>query len=267
MNQQALNTNKLTLAGIGPGNPEAMTAECRTALLEADIISGFTGYIELLRPIFPDKDFRPSPMRTETARCRESLALAAEGTRVCLVSSGDPGIYGMASLVLELAPEFPSVAVEILPGVSAASSGGALLGAPLSHDFAVVSLSDLLTPWELIEKRLRHAAAGDFVICIYNPASRGRKDYLKKAAEILLETIAPERICGLARRIGRDGENTEITSLGKLKEAEADMFTTVFIGNSSTVLINGKMVTPRGYREGQGEALTRRGPNDSPCHE
>jgi precorrin-3B C17-methyltransferase len=156
----------------------------------------------------------------------------------------------MASLALELSVEFPSVSVELLPGITAASSGGALLGAPLGHDFAIISLSDLLTPWELIEKRLRAAAAGDFAICIYNPKSHNREDYLEKAAAILLETLPPERICGLAHNIGRDGENTTITTLGGLSTADADMFTTVFIGSSSTKVINGKMITPRGYQEG-----------------
>jgi precorrin-3B C17-methyltransferase len=240
---------KLTVAGIGPGNPETMTGACRAALLEADVVIGYKGYIELLRPIFPDKDFRAAPMKTEAARCRESLALAAEGKRVCLVSGGDAGVYGMASLVLEIAPEFSAVAVEILPGVTAATSGAALLGAPLGHDFAVISLSDLLTPWELIAQRLRQAATGDFVICIYNPVSHSRSDYLQKAAAILLETFPPERVCGLARNIGREEESVLITSLGVLGETEADMFTTVFIGNSKTTIINGKIVTPRGYND------------------
>lgn len=241
--------SKLTLAGIGPGNPQTMTAACKEALLEADIITGYTAYIELLRPLFPGRDLRASPMKTETARCRESLALASEGKRVCLVSSGDSGIYGMASLVLELAPEFPAVTVEILPGVTAASSGGALLGAPLGHDFAVISLSDLLTPWKLIERRLRAAADGDFVICVYNPASHTRRDYLKKAAAVLLERLPPGRVCGLAHNIGREGERVEITTLADLGEARADMFTTVFVGSSATKVINGKIVTPRGYNE------------------
>jgi precorrin-3B C17-methyltransferase len=241
---------KLTVAGIGPGNIQTMTIACRMALLEADIIIGYTGYVDLLSPVFPDKDFRAAPMKTEAARCRESLALASsiEGKRVCLVSGGDAGVYGMASMVLELAPEFPDVVVEILPGVTAASSGAAILGAPLGHDFAVISLSDLLTPWELIAKRLRQAAAGDFVICIYNPASNNRRDYLQKAAAILLETLPPERVCGITRNIGREGESFQITNLGLLGEAEADMFTIVFIGNSKTAVINGKMVTPRGYQ-------------------
>jgi len=242
-----LNMSKLTVAGIGPGNPETMTIACRAALMEADIIIGYTGYIELIRPIFPNKKFRSMPMKAEAARCRESLTLAAEGKRVCLVSGGDPGVYGMASLVLELVPEFPAVVVEILPGVTAASSGAALLGAPLGHDFVVISLSDLLTPWELITKRLRQAAAGDFVICVYNPASHNRGDYLQKAQAILLEMLPPERVCGLARNVGRNGESIQITTLGVLGEMEADMFTTVFIGNSKTSVINGKMVTPRGY--------------------
>jgi precorrin-3B C17-methyltransferase len=226
-----------------------MTAACRAALDDAGIVTGYTAYIDLLRPLYPHKDFRATPMKSESARCRESLALAAGGNRVCLVSSGDSGIYGMASLVLELAADFPDVTVELVPGITAASSGAAILGAPLGHDFAVISLSDLLTPWELIEKRLRAAAQGDFAIAIYNPASHSRDDYLKKAAAVLLETLPPGRICGLAHSIGRSGECSEITVLEKLGAADAGMFTTVFVGSSKTRIVNGKMITPRGYRE------------------
>jgi precorrin-3B C17-methyltransferase len=240
---------KLIIAGIGPGNAANMTAACRDALESSTVIVGYTAYIDLIRPLYPDKDLRATAMKTETERCRESLELAAEGKNVCLVSSGDSGIYGMASLALELSAAFPAVTVELIPGITAASSGGALLGAPLGHDFAVISLSDLLTPWELIAKRLRAAAEADFAICIYNPKSHNRDDYLEKAAAILLETLPPERVCGLARNIGRDGENTTVTTLGGLSAAAADMFTTVFIGSSGSKVVNGKMITSRGYHE------------------
>jgi precorrin-3B C17-methyltransferase len=191
-------------------------------------------------------------MKSEIERCRASLRLAADGKIVCLVSSGDSGVYGMASPVLELAAEYPSVKIEIVAGVTAALSGGALLGAPLAHDFVVISLSDLLTPWPLIEKRLRAATEGDFAICIYNPGSHGRKDSLAHAADILLEKLPPDRVCGVTRKIGRDGEAAELTTLGALCTLQPDMNMTVFIGSSRTRDVNGKMVTPRGYLEKYG---------------
>jgi precorrin-3B C17-methyltransferase len=154
----------------------------------------------------------------------------------------------MAGLVCELATKYPEVEVSIVPGVSAAQSGAAILGAPLTHDFAAISLSDLLTPWEQIAKRLACAAEGDFCIALYNPSSKKRAGYLKAACGILLRYRSPDTVCGVARRIGRDGENTEITTLEKLPETQADMFTTVFIGNSKTKVIGGRMVTPRGYQ-------------------
>lgn len=241
---------KLFVAGLGPGAAEHMTAACREALERADIIAGYTGYIDLLRPLYPAKSFLDTPMTGEVERCRAALKLAQGDSRVCLVSSGDSGVYGMASLILELAPEYPGAEIEAIPGVTAASSGGALLGAPLGHDFAVISLSDLLTPWETIALRLRAAAQGDFAICLYNPGSANRQGHLKAACGILLETLPRDRICGLARNIGRFGEDAALTTLGALESAEADMFTTVFIGSSRTRAINGKMVTPRGYRNG-----------------
>jgi precorrin-3B C17-methyltransferase len=241
---------KLIIAGIGPGSAEHMTAACREALESADIIAGYTGYIDLVRPLYPAKSFLDTPMTGEVERCRAALHLAQGDKRVCLVSSGDSGIYGMASLILELAAEYPGAEVGAVPGVTAASSGGALLGAPLGHDFAVVSLSDLLTPWETIALRLRAAAQGDFAICLYNPGSANRQGHLRAACGILLETLPRDRICGLARNIGRAGEDAALTTLGALESAGTDMFTTVFVGSSRTRAINGKMVTPRGYRNG-----------------
>ncbi len=240
---------KLIVAGIGPGNPDQMTAACRTCLEEADVIVGYTGYIELVKSEFPGKTFLNTPMRQEVDRCRKALELASEGKDVCLVCSGDSGVYGMAGLVLELCAGYPDVSVEILPGVTAALSGAALLGAPLGHDFAVVSLSDLLTPWELIEERLRAASQADFAICLYNPASKKRRDHLQRACDILLEHRDPETVCGIARNIAREGESHAVMTLREIREAPSDMFTTVFIGNSQTKKLDSRMVTPRGYRD------------------
>ncbi len=240
--------NDLYVVGIGPGDPDQMTLQARRILESCDVIAGYTVYAELLRETFPDKEYLVTPMRQEAERCRMALAEASGGRRVAVVCSGDAGVYGMSGLILELAGEYPDCRVEIVPGVTAALSGGALLGAPLMHDFAVISLSDLLTPWEKIEKRLRLAAMADFAICIYNPSSRKRADYLARACTILGEELEESRICGLAGRIGREGESVQVVTLGELGRMQVDMFTTVFIGNSQTRVIGGRMVTPRGYK-------------------
>ena len=164
-----------------------------------------------------------------------------------MICSGDAGIYGMTGVMEELKAEYPGVEVENVPGISAVISGAAILGAPLMHDFAVISLSDLLTPWEKIEKRLDCAAAADFVICLYNPSSHKRKDYLQRACDIVLRHASPETVCGIAKNIGREGESIEVLPLKTLRDTPVDMFSTVFIGNSQTKHIGGKMVTPRGY--------------------
>jgi precorrin-3B C17-methyltransferase len=244
-------TNTLTIVGIGPGNKENMTLAAISALEAADIIAGYTVYIELVRPLFPEKEYFATGMKSERERCRKALVLARGGKNVCLVSSGDSGVYGMAGLALEQKPDFPDVHIKIIPGLSAAFSGGALVGAPLGADFAVISLSDLLTPWDVIEKRLHAASAGDFAICLYNPASRGRRDSLQKACNLLLETLPESRVCGSARNIGRVGESFAITTLGELRDSDTDMFTTVFIGNSQTKIVDGKIVTPRGYNQNE----------------
>ena len=178
-----------------------------------------------------------------------ALAAAAGGKTVAVVCSGDAGVYGMAGLIYELARQYPPVDVEVVPGVTAAQSGAAVLGAPLMHDFAVVSLSDLLTPWHAIEQRLLAAAEADFVLCLYNPASHGRPEHLAKACDILLRVRKAETVCGWVRNIGRPGEESGVLALGALRGFAADMFTTVFIGNSRTRELGGKMVTPRGYGE------------------
>ena len=241
--------SKIYVTGLGPGAADQMTIRARKVLEKCPVIIGYTVYIDLIREEFPDKTFLSTPMRKETDRCRMAFAEAQKGQDVAMVCSGDAGVYGMAGLICEVGKDYPDVGIEVVPGITAASGGAAVLGAPLMHDFAVISLSDLLTPWEKIEKRIRAAAEADFVICIYNPSSKKRADYLKKACGMILEYRKPETVCGIVRNIGRDGESCEILSLERLAGTQADMFTTVFIGNSNTMELNGRMVTPRGYKD------------------
>ena len=240
--------NKLYVIGMGPGGPELMSRKADRLLGGCDTIIGYTVYVDLLRERYPGKEFLTTPMTQEAKRCEMAFAEAQKGKCVAMVCSGDAGVYGMSGLMLEIGAAFPEIEVEVVPGITAALSGGAVLGAPLTHDFAVISLSDRLTPWEKIEKRLRAAAEADSSICIYNPASKGRPDYLKRACGILLETLPPERVCGTVENIGREGESSRLYTLAELKDAQVNMFTTVFIGNSMTREIGGRMVTPRGYR-------------------
>ena len=240
--------NLVYVVGLGPGNPQFLTAQAKTALENADVLCGYTVYIDLIRSFYPEKEVHATGMIKEIDRCRWALETAQSGKTVALVCSGDAGVYGMASPILELAPNYPSVEIEIIPGLTAALSGGAVLGAPLAHDFCVISLSDRLTPWEMIEKRLACAAMGDFTTAIYNPSSKKRADYLAKACDITLKYKSPETVCGYVRNIGRIGMESGVMTLAELRDFKADMFTTVFIGNSETKNINGKMVTPRGYK-------------------
>ena len=239
---------KLFVVGIGPGDYESMTIRAEKALKECSVIVGYTVYVELIEEFFPGKEFLTTPMRQEKERCRMAFSEAEKGKTTAMICSGDAGVYGMAGLIYEIGTEFPEVEIEIVPGITAALSGAALLGAPLTHDFAVISLSDLLTPMDTIKKRIRAAAEGDFSICIYNPSSRKRQGYLAMACRILMEYRPPETVCGIASRIGREGQQMEILTLRELEERSVDMFTTVFIGNSQTRRIGRYMVTPRGYR-------------------
>lgn len=238
---------KLFIVGIGAGNYEGMTVGAVKALEQADLIVGYTVYCKLIKPYFPDKKFLSTPMMQEIERCRLALDHAAGGETTAVVCSGDAGIYGMASPVLELSDKY-EVEIEIIAGVTAAASGAALLGSPITNDFAVISLSDNLTPMEEIERHLEKAAEADLCIVIYNPTSHRRAGYLKKACDIVMRHRSSQTVCGIAQNIGREGENSRIMTLSELAEAETDMFSTVFIGNSKTKIINGKMVTPRGYR-------------------
>lgn len=241
--------NMIYVVGIGPGKESAMTAEARQAMDSSDVIIGYSKYVELVKPYYSEKEFLDTGMRKETDRCRMAFEQADAGKTVALVCSGDAGIYGMAGLIYELSPSWPDTEIVVVPGITAAISGGACLGAPIGHDFAVISLSDLLTPWDLIEKRLKYAAMGDFNIALYNPSSHKRHDYLQKACDILLTVHSGDLICGYVQNIGREGERAVVLTLSELRDTQVDMFTTVFIGSTRTRVINGKMVTPRGYRD------------------
>lgn len=243
-----MNHNLVYVVGLGPGDAQLLTAQARAALQSAEVLCGYTVYVELVRPLFPEKEVYATGMTREIDRCRWALETAQRGKTVALVCSGDAGVYGMASPLLELAAQYPGVQVEIVPGLTAALSGAAVLGAPLAHDFCVISLSDRLTPWAVIEKRLACAAAGDFCVALYNPSSKGRADYLQKAVQILRANgKAPETVCGLVRNIGREGQTARLLTLAELENTAVDMFTTVFIGNDATRNLGEKMVTPRGY--------------------
>lgn len=241
---------KIYVVGIGPGNIEYMTPQARQAIEDSDVVVGYTLYVDLVRDLCDGKTVRATSMKQEVERCRIALDYAVRGKKVAFVCSGDAGVYGMAGVMSEVAKDRPDVEIITIPGITAACSGAAVLGAPLIHDFSVISLSDLLTPWETIEKRLRLAAEADFVICLYNPKSKKRRDYIDKAAEIISGSRSWETPCGYVKNIGREGEAGIICSLSDLRaNDDIDMFTTVFVGNSSTKVINGRLVTPRGYRE------------------
>ena len=242
-------SHKIYVVGIGPGAYEQMTGKAADVLRQSDVIIGYTVYIDLVRDHLPGKQFLSTPMTKETDRCRMAFSEARKGKTVSVICSGDAGIYGMAGLMYEIGAQYPDTELEVIPGVTAATAGAALLGAPLIHDFCVISLSDLLTPWETIEKRILAASRADFSVCLYNPSSKKRRDYLKKACELMLKYKSPDTVCGIVKNIGREGEEKSLLTLQELKDAEADMFTTVFVGNSQTKNLSEAMVTPRGYQD------------------
>lgn len=240
--------NKIYVVGIGPGEYEQMTLKAIHALEASDTIIGYTVYVDLVREHFGEKEFLTTPMTREAERCQMAFAEAAKGKTVSMICSGDAGVYGMAGLMYEVGVSYPDTELEIIPGVTAATGGAAVLGAPLMHDFCVISLSDLLTPWEKIEARLLAAASADLSIVLYNPSSKKRADYLQKACELMLKHKSEDTVCGIVSNIGREGQTYQVMMLGELKNTAVDMFTTVFIGNEQTKEIAGHMVTPRGYR-------------------
>ncbi|MBQ3401850.1 MAG: precorrin-3B C(17)-methyltransferase [Synergistaceae bacterium] len=237
------------VVGIGPGSPEEITPEALSIMQSCDIIAGYTKYIDLVRDLVPGKILFSSGMGQELDRCNMALLFVREfGKSVALISSGDAGVYGMAGLMLEAAAG-SGVDVEIVPGITAATSCAAILGAPLMNDYATISLSDYLTEWGTIERRLKAACSGDFVICIYNPSSSKRPEHFRRACDIVLKYYPPETPAGYVRNAGREGSSHEIMTLAKIRECpKIDMLCTVIIGNSKTYILDGKMITRRGYR-------------------
>lgn len=238
---------RLYVVGFGAGNYEGMTIAAQKAIEDSGLITGYTVYTELIREHFPDKEYYSTPMRQERERVEYALS-QAETRNTALVCSGDCSVYAMAGLAYELWEKYPAAEIIPVAGVTAALSGGAVLGAPITNDFAVISLSDILTPKEKIEKRLECAAMADMCVALYNPSSKKRADHLKWACGIMLRYKSPATVCGYVKNIGRDGEESRVLTLAELSQIDADMFTTVFIGCAETKIINGKMVTPRGYR-------------------
>ncbi len=250
-----MSKGKVYAVGFGPGGYDHMTVKAVEVIREADIITGYTTYVEMLKKYFPDKDYRATPMTKEIDRCRMAVELAEEGHNVAMVSSGDSGIYGMAGILLEIRNDLQAdVEIETVPGVTAASAAASILGAPLMHDLTIISLSDLMTPFNLIMKRVDCAGQGDFIVCLYNPKSKKRTDYVEKAADILMKYRLPSTPVGIVRNAGREDESSFLTTLGEVADAPIDMFSIVIVGNSNTYVRNGKMITPRGYEDKYGFA-------------
>lgn len=242
---------KLTIVSLGPGDPLYLAPSASMALKQAEVIVGYKTYIGLIDPgLIEGKEIIPTGMKGEIRRCLMAIEKALEGKDTTVVSSGDAGIYGMAGLVLELLSDkglMDSVEVEVIPGIPALSAAAAILGAPLMDDFAVISLSDLLTPWEIIQQRIVAAAKSDFVIVIYNPRSKKRDWQLGRVQELILRYRNKHTPVGIVRNAARKEESIQITTLSMLDESTVDMLSTLIVGNSRTRILGGKMVTPRGY--------------------
>lgn len=234
--------------GIGPGKRELMTLEAINALEDCEVVVGYKTYMDLVKDFIKDKEIVQNGMRKEVERCQDAIEKAKEGKKVAVISSGDSGIYGMAGLILELiTKENLDIKVKIVPGVTASIGAASILGAPIMHDFCHISLSDLLTPWEVIETRLEMAAKGDFVICLYNPRSKGRSTHLEKAFEIIKAHKGEDTPVGIVKDVGREGEFKKIVKFKDMDFEIVDMTTIVIIGNKSTYIHEDKMITPRGY--------------------
>ena len=241
-----MSKGKIYVVGIGPGNMEDISVRAYKTLKNVDVIAGYITYIDLVKDEFKEKEFYVSGMKKEIDRCEKVLELAKERKTVALISSGDAGIYGMAGIMIEVALG-SGIDVEVIPGITSSVAGASLVGAPLMHDQAIISLSDLLTDWEVITKRIDRASEGDFVISLYNPKSKGRTEQIVEAREIMLKHKAPSTPVALLRHVGREDENYTLTNLDEMLNYEIDMFTVVIVGNSKTYVKEGKMITPRGY--------------------
>ena len=235
---------KLYVIGIGPGGLEHMTLRAKDAIEESNIIIGYNKYIDMIKPIVEDKELFSTGMRGEESRCRKALELSKENNIVALISTGDSGIYGMAGLILQMKEDEN---VEIIPGVTASSAAGSVVGAPLMHDNCNISLSDLMTPYDLIKKRVRNAADADMVISLYNPRSKGRPHYLRDAIEIIKEYRELNTPVAVVRHALREGQEYKLFTLENFDEEVGDMFSIVIVGNSQSLIKEGKFITPRGY--------------------
>lgn len=237
---------KVYVVGIGPGNKDNMTFKAYKCLEESDLIIGYKTYINLIKDLFKDKELISFAMKKEIDRCNEVIKYAKTGKVVSLISSGDAGVYGMAGIMLELASD--DIEVEVVPGVTASTAAASIVGAPIMHDHCSISLSDLLTNWELIEKRLDLASQADFVISLYNPKSKGRTEQIIKARDIILKHKSENTKVAIVKNAKRENETSVLTDLKNMLNYEIDMLTTIIIGNSKTFIKNGKMISPRGYK-------------------
>ena len=240
---------KLYVVGIGPGGLDYMTLKAIKAIEESDIIVGYTKYIEMIKPLLGEKRVYSTGMMKEEERCKEALNLTKEGT-VAIVSTGDAGIYGMAGLILEMKKDEE---VEVIPGITAASSAGSIVGAPLMHDNCNISLSDLMTPYEDIKRRVELAAQGDFIISLYNPRSNGRPHYLREVIEIIKKYRTEDTPIAAVKHALREGQEVTISTIGEFDDSIVDMMTIVIIGNSKSYIKHGMFITPRGYKVNKGE--------------
>ncbi|OPF50325.1 precorrin-3B C(17)-methyltransferase [Clostridium baratii] len=235
---------KLYVIGIGPGGLDHMTLKAKEAIEKSDVIVGYTKYIDMIKPLIEGKEVFMTGMRGEEARCKEALRLSKDKD-VALVSTGDSGIYGMAGLILELREDED---VEVIPGLTASSAAGSVIGAPLMHDNCNISLSDLMTPYELIKKRVRMAADGDFIISLYNPRSKGRANYLRECIGIIREFRDDNTPVAVVRHALREGQEVKLFNIGNFDDTVVDMFSIVIVGNSQSYIKDGKFITPRGYK-------------------
>jgi len=240
---------KVYAVGLGPGGKEMMTEEAICAIEKSDVICGYTVYVDLITSMFPEKETFTTPMKKEIDRCKWALETAQSGKTVAMVCSGDSGVYGMAGIMYEVIGGNDDVEVEVIAGVTATNAAAAIVGAPIMHDYVTISLSNLLTDWELIKRRLELAAQGDFIVSLYNPKSKGRTTQIVKAQQIMLKYKSKDTPVAIVRNAGRENEEYEITTLENMLDFEINMLTIVLIGNSNTYVKNGKMITPRGYEK------------------
>jgi precorrin-3B C(17)-methyltransferase len=240
---------KIYVVGIGPGKKADMTFKAYEKMKNSDIIVGYKTYTDLVKEYFPNIEIKSSSMMKEVDRCIEVLKLAKDGKNVALISSGDAGVYGMAGIMYEVINENDDIEVEIIAGVTATNAAAAIVGAPIMHDYVTISLSNLLTDWKLIKKRLELAAQGDFIVSLYNPKSKGRTTQIAEAQQIMLKYKSKNTPVAIVRNAGRENEEYEITTLENMLNFEINMLTIVLIGNSNTYIKKGKMITPRGYEK------------------